>query len=133
MPSPLSSHEEEYLAGVRALVPGDPPAPWRRAAAVSAAGVLVGGWTADEHVLVVSHDGYSVTDPLGGERLIRDRDMRTGFDALSRTRLAFRLPASGETVAVFGIFGGDGIHHTEDGWGAQVVHPWWPRSEVVLR
>ena len=34
---------------------------------------------------------------------------------------------------MFGICGGDGIHTTEDGWEAEVVPPWWPCSEVVLR
>jgi hypothetical protein len=94
--------------------------------------VIAGGWTADEHVLVASHDGYSVTN-TAGERLIRDRDVIGTYDALSRPGLSFRIPQTGESVAVFGIYGGDGIHGTGEGWELEVAYPWWPRSEVIMR
>ena len=131
--SPLTPYETEILAQARSLVAGDPPKPWRRSVIVDAAGVQVGGWTKDDQVLVISVDGYSVTAADTGRRLVRDRDQATTFAALSPDRMLFRVPTTGEAVSVFGVYGGNGIHQTQDGWGVEVIYPWWPRAAVIMR
>jgi hypothetical protein len=83
--------------------------------------------------VLISHDGYSVTDPLTGERLVRNRDSVRTFAALASDHLSFTLPDSGESIAVFGLWGGDGSHVTADGWALEVIYPWWPNVDVLLR
>jgi hypothetical protein len=131
--SPLLPSEERVLAEARALVPGEPPPPWRRGHFVLAGGVQVGGWTRDNFVVIVSFSGYSVTDPDTGKRLIRDRDEAATQVALTPDGLGFRLPTTNEGVPVFGIYGGDGSHITNDGWGVERICPWWPRENVIMR
>src|SRR5262249_55070168 len=66
-----------------------------------------------------------------GERLVRDPDAAVGYAGLAGTGLAFTLPATGERVPVFGIFGGGGIY-VHDQWSLAIISPLWPREMVVL-
>jgi hypothetical protein len=89
------------------------------------------GFDARGRLLVLSLDGYGIVDPVSLETVERDR----GCDAtaaLSVERLTFRVPSTGENVAVWGLWGGDGSHMTSDGWRVATVHPWWPHDRIVL-
>jgi hypothetical protein len=131
--SSLNEHELRLLEAARDLEPGDPPSPWGARMVVSAAGVLAGGWDDHENVLVISSDGYSVTEPVTGRRLERDRDYKLTYASLSRTGLSFTIPTTSLTVPIFGQFGGDGIHGTQDGWELERIAPWWPHESIVIR
>jgi hypothetical protein len=90
------------------------------------------GFDARGRLLVLSHSGYGIVDPVSLETVDRDSDFDTTA-ALSLERLTFRVPSSGETVSVFGLWGGDGAHMTADAWRVEVICPWWPRSRAILR
>ncbi len=93
--------------------------------------MIAAGWTATEQVLLVSHDGYSLTHPETGERLERNRDPRAGYEALSTTQLTFTLQITKEVVPIFGLVGGGGILGTADHWHLEIIAPDWP-DEIVL-
>ena len=114
------------------MVAGDPPAPWGLRIIIPAAGVWSGGWDRDEHVVLISGEGYSISDADTGERLVRDRDGVRTSAALSDRYLSFTIPATGEKIAVFGIHGGDGGHHGHDGWSLEAIYPWWPNTNIIL-
>jgi hypothetical protein len=127
----LTPHERQLRAEALALVPGDPPTSWSAGVHLHAGGVIASGWDIAERVLLVSHDGYSLSDPRTSERLLRDRDPAAGYACLSETRLTFTLPTTGEIVPVFGIFGGGGIC-VRGAWQLAIIAPTWPREMVVL-
>ncbi len=131
-PSPLSEYQEQLLAHARAMSPGPPPPPWAAIPFLQAGGVLAGGWTQSDQVVLISSDGYSVSSPRTGERLVRDRDDARTMAALAPDNLSFLIPATGERISVFGVWGGDGSHSTADGWAVDVIYPWWPEADVLL-
>lgn len=131
--SPLTPFQEALRAEARALEPGPPPPPWIAAPPIIAGGILAGGWTSDGHIVLVSWEGYSVIDPATGARVIRQRDSEATFAALTPDHLTFVEPETGEHVRVFGVWGGDGAHVTSDGWALEVIYPWWPEVDVLLR
>lgn len=129
--SPLNEYELYALKSARALVPGDPPPPWKLRLSISAAGLLAGGWDAQENFIVISMDGYSINSPVTGEQsLILGRD--EALDSLIDNDLKFRIPTSGEIINIFGASAGDGIHMTDDNWLLKVMYPWWPQAIVTL-
>jgi hypothetical protein len=128
----LTRYESELVRAARSLAPSDPPKPWRQAAFIGAGGVTTAGWTAEENVLLLSADGYSVTAP-SGERLARDPDAARGYAGLSPDSLSFALPGQASPVQVFGLCGGDGSWVTADAWSLEVIHPMWPRPSLVMR
>lgn len=128
----LSEYDMQVLSRARALSPGPPPPPWKRWVDIGGGGILLGGWTLAEHVVLISAAGYSVTDPLSGQRLVRDRGSDRTKAALARDWLSFALPHSGEAVPVFGARGGDGVHTTRDEWSVRIIYPWWPHKGVVM-
>jgi hypothetical protein len=130
--SPLNDSEKAWLQWARSIIPGEPPLPWKRGAVVRAAGVFAGGWDKQENFLLISWDGYSLTHPVSGERLIINLDSEGLYDKLSTTDLSFYLPEHEETIAIFGVRGGDGIHVTQDGWISKVLYPWWPHFLLTL-
>src|SRR5438132_5674509 len=113
--SPLTDHEETLLVQARALVPGPPPPPWRAALPFLVDGFVAGSWDSADHIVLITHDGYSVTDPLTGECLVRNRDAGLAFAAVAPDHLSFTIPDSGVRIAIFRIWGGDGNHVTPDG------------------
>lgn len=124
----LTTYEARVLHEALSLQPGAPPGPWHDMAFISAGGLIAAGWTQDEHVLLVSHDGYSVSAP-DGQRLARDRE----YSGLTPDHLSFALPGQVAPVPVFGVFGGDGSWVTADGWSIWIVHPLWPRPWLIMR
>jgi hypothetical protein len=127
----LGRLEIQMLQAARSLEAGSAPPPWVGPTVIPGAGITAGGWDADENVLLISPDGYSLTEPMSGTRLGRDRSFASVRDGLSADRLRFKLPGQHD-VPIFGIWGGDGIHTTDDGWRLQIIHPWWPRDHVVI-
>ena len=102
----------------------NPPAPWQERVVVSAAGIIASGWTAESKVFLLSSDGYSISDPLTGERLIRNRDEDdTAMKKFSQDNLAFEIEELSQTIKVFGLRGGDGNHASSDGWYLDTIHP----------
>ncbi len=130
--SPLTEYQRALLEQARAIVPGPPPPPWETGVAVFAGGALAAGWTHDEHIVVISTNGYSVSNPATGERLVRDRDEQRMYTFLSPDNLSFALPDTDEQVRIFGVWGGDGSHVTSDGWNVEAIYPWWPEVDVVI-
>jgi hypothetical protein len=132
--SPLSSGEIELLSQTRALKPGLPPAPWKDRTIISASGVLAGGWDISENILLISTDGYSVSNPKTGEVMVRNRDYARTFASILPGYLQFKIPDTEEEIIdIFGINAGDGIHRTEDGWILRKVYPWWPQEAVLIK
>jgi hypothetical protein len=124
----LNTHEAEIREMVLSLEPTAPPEPWRQHAFIAAGGVVAAGWTDDEKILLVSHDGYSL-NATDGQRVERVRDS-AGFFPSS---LSFAVPSQAKPVRVFGIHGGDGLWVTSDGWSLEVVYPLWPRAWLLMR
>lgn len=124
--------ELDLLAKAQALKGTKPPSPWIHETIVPANGVLACGWDPDENIVLISGSGYSVTEPITGRRLTRERDADCTDDSISDDRLTFQLPISKQPIPIFGFEAGDGIHMTTDGWHVEVIYPWWPRATVVL-
>lgn len=129
----LNAVEQRILEQARTMPLEEPPPPWIRASAVPVGGVLAGGWAQQDRLVLISPDGYSVTDPGTGRRLLRDHDAAQTYAARSGNNLTFVMPGVGERVPVFGVWGGDGVHVTDDGWEADVIAPWWPRQDTIIR
>lgn len=132
-----SDSDESYRKKLReealGLRPETPPL-WSLSTYIHAGGVIAAGWDSREHIVLISHDGYSVSNPDTGERLIRDPDPTTGYGGLSPTGLEFTIPRTGETIPIFGIFGGGGILVSPyDRWQLEIIAPDWPDTEVILR
>jgi len=53
--------------------------------------------------------------------LVRHRDGTQSYHAVSEDERWFRVPANGERVALFGFWGGEGQHETEEGWRLQLA------------
>lgn len=66
--------ELDLLAKAQALKGTKPPSPWIHETIVLANGVLACGWDPDENIVLISGSGYSVTEPITGRRLTRERD-----------------------------------------------------------
>lgn len=131
--SPLTSYQQDILKQARAMKPGEPPHPWGNRLIVPAAGVLAGGWDKNDNIILISSDGYSLTNPASGERLIRNRDSEITFKSISSGYLDFKIPDNGEEIRIFGLNAGDGTHITQDGWILEVIYPWWPLDVVIIK
>lgn len=131
--SPLNDYQVEMLKLARNLHPAEPPLPWGRRVIIPAAGVLAAGWDKSENMLLISVDGYSLSDSSTGERLVRDRDSERTYAALVSNDLRFENPETHELIDIFGVNGGDGIHRTEDQWTLQKIYPWWPKEAVIIK
>lgn len=131
-PSQFGPYQQRLLAQARTLASAPPPPPWGAPVIIPGAGIVANGWDAHEDVLLISHEGYSLTAATTGRRLLRDHDGTLLQRAFSWQTLDFVMPTTGETVRTFGIFGGDGIHVTRDDWSLEVIAPWWPLEIVVL-
>ncbi|MEB7454556.1 hypothetical protein ACP3VS_20835 [Lysinibacillus sp. VIII_CA] len=124
--------ELDLLAKAQSLKTTKPPSPWEHETVIAANGVLACGWDQDENIILISGSGFSVTEPITGLRLHRERDKELTEDCVSEDRLIFHSPISKKPTAIFGLEAGDGIHVTPDGWQVEVIYPWWPRATVVL-
>jgi hypothetical protein len=101
----------------------EPPAPWSNRVVIAGTGIIVSGWTLDNKVFLLSSDGYSVSDPVSGERIIRNYDEDdTAFKKLSKDNQEFRIDELQQTIKVFGLRGGDGNHFI-NGWSLQSFAP----------
>ncbi|RAR44612.1 hypothetical protein [Paenibacillus sp. MDMC362] len=124
--------EIDLLQKAQAKEPTKPPHPWTAEVSIPAAGCIACGWDAEENLVLISSNGYSITQAKSGTLIYRDRDSDVTEDHISDNYLSFHIPQSGEDIPIFGFESGDGIHITHDGWMLEVIHPWWPRASVVL-
>lgn len=124
--------EIDLLHQAQAKEPTKPPHPWRHEVIIPAAGCIACGWDADENLVLISSNGYSITQAESGTLIHRERDSDVTEDHISENYLSFHIPKSGQDISIFGFESGDGIHITHDGWMLEVIHPWWPRASVVL-
>ena len=101
----------------------EPQEPWGNRVVISAAGIIAGGWTIDNKVFLLSSDGYSISNPLTGEREIRNRDEEnTAMSKFSKDNLEFTIDELNQTIKVFGLRGGNGNHLTTDQWNLDSFH-----------
>jgi hypothetical protein len=127
------AEQRRHLREQALALPADPPPPpWIQSCSIHAGGITVAGWTRAEHILLVSNEGYSLTNSDTGERLERNRDEKATNAALSTTQLTFTLPSNGEVTPIFGLFGGGGIRGTADSWWLETIAPDWPEEMVLL-
>lgn len=102
----------------------EPSSPWTKRIVVPAAGIIAGGWTLDNKVFLLSSDGYSVSDPITGQREIRNYDEdNTAMRKLSKDNLEFTIDEFQQTIKIFGLRGGDGNHCTTDFWKLDSFSP----------
>ena len=112
----------------------DPILPWKNRIVISAAGILASGWTVENKVFLYSSDGYSVTNPMTGEREIRNYDNdNSTTNNFSKDNLEFTIDELRETIKIFGIAGGDGNHLTSDFWSLDTFHPALGEQIIGLR
>lgn len=136
IPTLLTDYERNVLTRARQLIPTEPPEPWRYVKAIEAPPLIAAGWTPDEKLVLISWDGYSITIPDSGERLLLSLDWDIVNEHLTENRLRFRIPNSKTTINIFGVDAGDGIrvsNYDEDRWLLNIIYPWWPRKTVVLQ
>ncbi|WP_298427373.1 hypothetical protein [uncultured Kordia sp.] len=101
----------------------EPQKPWGNRTVISAAGIIAGGWTIDNKIFLLSSDGYSISNPLTGEREIRNRDEEnTAMSKFSKDNLEFTIDELNQTIKVFGLRGGNGNHITSDQWNLDSFH-----------
>jgi hypothetical protein len=130
--SPLSPYEEKILEQARSMVPGQPPKPWRHNVFIHVGGLQACGWDMKENLVIISSNGYSI-NTADGNRLVRDMDYETTFDAITSDSLKFVIPATQEKIDIFGLMAGGGIYVAPDLWRLQIVYPWWPKGVVLLK
>ncbi|MGL3001394.1 hypothetical protein [Flavobacterium sp. RSSB_23] len=102
----------------------EPSLPWANRVVISAAGIIASGWTFDNKVFLFSVDGYSVSDPITGQRQIRNYDEdNSAMSKFSKDNLEFTVDEIGQTIKIFGLRGGDGNHCTTDFWNLDSFTP----------
>ncbi|WHX49628.1 hypothetical protein QNH46_02785 [Paenibacillus woosongensis] len=124
--------ELNLLHRVQAMELTKPPEPWVNEVIIAASGVDACGWDHDENIVLISSSGYSITQPITGLQMHRDRDSQLTDDRISGDYLTFKIPCNDQEISIFGFHAGDGIHITEDGWSLEIIYPWWPRASVLL-
>lgn len=112
----------------------EPQKPWGNRVVISAAGIIASGWTIDNKVFLLSSDGYSISNPLTGEREIWNRDEdNTAMSKFSKDNLEYTIDELNQTIKVFGLRGGNGNHLTTDQWNLDSFHPGIGEQIVGLR
>lgn len=102
----------------------EPEEPWGNRTILPAAGIIAGGWTNDNKVFLLSSDGYSISDPITGEQIIRNRDEDdTAMSKFSTDNLEYTIDELDQKIKVFGLRGGNGNHITSDHWNLDSFHP----------
>jgi hypothetical protein len=112
----------------------EPSPPWTNRVVISAAGIIASGWTLDNKVFLFSADGYSVSDPITGQREVRNYDEdNSAMSKLSKDNLEFTIDELGQTIKIFGLRGGDGNHCTSDSWDLTFFSPSLGEQIVGIR
>lgn len=112
----------------------EPSLPWANRVVISAAGIIASGWTLDNKVFLLSADGYSVSDPITGQREIRNYDENnSAMSKFSKDNLEFTVDELGQTIKIFGLRGGDGNHCTTDFWDLTSFSPSLGEQIVGIR
>lgn len=93
---------------------------WKLKHIIPAAGILASGWTKDNKVFLLSSDGYSISNIEILKREVRNYDEgNTVTKGISKDNLSISINEYKEPLKIFGIWGGDGNHFTEDSWGLE--------------
>lgn len=116
---------------LRAKSVGDPPSPWRVVRRYIAGVTAVGFAPRTDLLLVLSHSGRGVLDPVTGDVLARSDDTDFEDDPYPVSAPGIG-PLEGQRIAVAGLWGGGLPAFTPDGWWVSVVAPDWPDEGVVL-
>lgn len=112
----------------------DPSLPWSNRVVISGAGIIASGWTHNNKVFLFSFDGYSISDPVTGQREIRNyNEDSTAITKFSKDNLEFTIDELRETIKIFGLRGGDGNHYTSDCWELTSFTPSLGEQIVGLR
>lgn len=112
----------------------EPSLPWKNRIVIPAAGIIASGWTHSNKVFLFSSDGYSVSDPITGQREIRNYDEdNTAITKFSKDNLEFTIDELGQTIKIFGLRGGNGNHCTTDLWDLASFSPSLEEQIVGLR
>lgn len=130
---------EDLRARFLAAPVSPPPAPWRpsqrpviRAGGLIGAGFATHPETGADLLLVASHNGLGLIDPVTGERLARDDEDMIGWPDDADLTCPGIGPVAGTRVPMAGLLGG-GLHRTAGGgWTVHVVAPAWPAERVLL-
>lgn len=127
-----SSFELKLLEKAKGLPSLDESSGWRKSVIIPAAGVIAGGWTKNEEILLISSNGFSLTT-IDGIRIEREEDAELTERMISEDRLSFAHPSTNEEIKLFGLDAGDGVYGNKEGWRIEVIYPWWPRATVTLK
>lgn len=127
---PLTSWQLQLLKQAQNATYKKLPKPWTYHSGVSAAGILAGGWTTENEFVLISSDGYSLINPITGicKFFVISNSVWSNLD---EDTLEFTLPSTEETISIFGVYGGDGLHVIDD-WEVEIIHPMWPNAMVVM-
>jgi hypothetical protein len=81
-----------------------PQEPWENRIVISASGIIAGGWTNDNKVFMLCSDGYSISNPITGEREIRNRDENnSAMNKFSADNLEFEIEEFNQRIKIFGL------------------------------
>ena len=112
----------------------EPSLPWANGVVISSAGIIASGWTLNNKVFLLSADGYSVSDPITGQREIRNYDEdNSALLKFSKDNLEFTVDELEQTIKIFGLRGGDGNHCTTDFWNLTSFSPSLGEQIVGIR
>lgn len=112
----------------------EPPLPWTNRIVLSAAGIIASGWTLENKVFLFSSDGYSISDPITGQREVRNYDEdNSAITKFSKDNLEFTIDELRQTIKIFGLRGGDGNHFTTDFWNLTSFSPSLGEQIVGIR
>jgi hypothetical protein len=126
----LNSFQKKYLSEIKKMTPTLPFKPWQNRAVVNMEGMFACGWTKNNLILMVCHDGYILVDSFG---YLIEKNKISPFDLMSPDNLSLNLKSIGENIRIFGIYGGNGSLINSEGWKLNIIFPSWPNSAVTLR
>jgi uncharacterized protein (DUF433 family) len=130
---PLDEWELRWKKSVVSLIPTSVAGQWKSHGPTSIGGPIAAGWSKQNDLVLISFQGYSITEPITGEKIRPESGDFDETDALFRENdLRFYVPELDEEISVFGFKAGDGIGRTDDGWSLKIVYPNWPRAKVIL-
>lgn len=118
----LDSTNDEVFRRLDNLPEVDPPPPWTWIEVAHVGGVFAAGFVpATDDLLVVSHNGRGLFDCRTGEKIARERSNEyDGLDDSQSTALGIGRDAD-VVVPIAGLYGGELIQSTSDGWSIEVV------------
>ena len=124
--------ELKLLDKAKIMTPGLPPSPWSKRIFIPGAGIIAGGWDMNDNFILISGSAYSINDSSSSKTIEIIYDYDVVNKSISDDYLKFNNPSTNETINIFGLNSGDGVHVNDDGWNIEVIYPWWPRASVII-